>query len=397
MGLSSSFPPPHTQIKHAEQPRGWKHIIHNAHYRALFTGGCILLFVFVLVGQPRDVSKDGLKPETIVAPGLQSPSTTSAMKLFGDILDKQIDYCSHSGPFQSVMKVGNDDFSINLQLVDGMRTGGSVYSLYALMPDQSGMGKDIVSDHIAFNKEWESGEISWLLDKLDAFAKKKKLPRSEVFVIDIGANIGTWSFPIAAAGYQVLAFEAMDVNQKSLQYSFCVNILESAPQLKKNLVLFNTGLGKEKAVCNVFSDPANMLDGLVSCTQEEPPFSYLKWRQHLDIARLDDVLGKNLNKLVGKVGAVKMDTEGMEPWVIEGAKKFFKKVAPKYFVTELNEAALKASTNYSAMDFINQILSFGYEMRTGGFDKPAWTKDMIKSEFGIESDKHLLNLYMIHK
>lgn len=392
-----SFPPPHTHIKHTEQPRGWKYFVYNAHFRALFTGGCILLLVFALVGQPRQGSKAGVKPETIVAPGLQSPSTTEAMKLFGDILDNQIEYCSRSGPFQSVMEVGNADFSINLQLIDGMRTGGFVYSLYALMPDQSGTGKDIVSGHIASNKEWESGEISWLLDKLDAFAKEKKLPRSEVFVFDIGANIGTWSFPIAAAGYQVLAFEAMDVNQKSLQYSFCVNIPESVPQLKKNLVLFNTGLGKEKAVCNVFSDPANMLDGLVSCTQEEPPLSYLKWRQRLDIARLDDVLGKNLNKLAGKVGAVKMDTEGMEPWVIEGAKTFFKKAAPKYFVTELNEAALKASTNYTAMDFINQILSFGYEMRTGGFDKPAWTKDMIQSEFGTESDKHLLNLYMTHR
>ena len=310
--------------------------------------------------------------------------------MFRDQLRDQLQSCGRTGSLKDVMRVGSDEFSVRL------RMGDSVYSLYAMSSDGTGSGDDIVSSRIVNHKEWESGEILWLLDKLDKFAVEKSLPKSEVFVLDIGANIGTWSFAIAASGYQVLAFEAMDVNQKALHYSFCANAKRAVPQLKENLVLFDTGLGKDTAVCNIFSDPGNMLDGVVSCTQDEPPFSYLRWRQRLNIARLDDIFGDRIASLAGRVGAVKMDTEGMEPWVLEGARKFFKRTSPRYMVTELNESAMKASTNYTARQFIDQILSMGYEMHTGGFDQAVWTKEMIDAEFGEETNSHLLNLYMTH-
>lgn len=352
--------------------------------------GVLVFLVMLLVVDQRDARTAAIH---MILPSSAGP--TGAVKLFGEQLRDQMRSCSTWGPFKGVMRVGSDEFSVDLQRVDGVRTVESMYSLYVMRSDGAGSG-DIVSNNIANNKEWESGEISWLLDKLDAFATDRSLPRSEVFVLDIGANIGTWSVAIAAAGYQVLAFEAMDVNQKALHYSFCSNAVGAVPHLKQNLVLFDTGLGKDTAECNIFSDPGNVLDGVVSCTQEDPPFSYLKWRQRLDIARLDDICDHQMGQLAGKVGAVKMDTEGMEPWVLEGAQKFFKRVKPKYLVTELNESAMKASTNYTAMQFINQILSLGYEMRMGSFDQPVWTREMIEAEFGEETNSHLLNIYMTH-
>jgi FkbM family methyltransferase len=388
-----SFSPSYSHMKAQDTSRSPKKPFRSLLIKASVIGTLVFLVMVLVVDQRiqdpvRSTSRVPLKSRR---------GPTGAVGLFGEHLQKQMSLCDGLGSFKDVVRVGSDEFSVNLQRVDGVRMAGSVYSLYAMKSDGTGSGSDIVSREITNNKEWERGEISWLLDKLDAFAIERSLSKSEMFVLDIGANIGTWSFAIAASGYQVLAFEAMDVNQKALHFSFCANANMSAPQLKENLVLFDTGLGKDTAVCNIFSDPGNMLDGLVSCTQDDPPFSYLRWRQRLNIARLDDICGEQMAKLVGKVGAVKMDTEGMEPWVIEGAQEFFKKTTPKYIITELNESAMKASTNYTALQFINQILSMGYEMRTGGFDQAVWTKEMIESEFAEDKESHLLNLYMTHQ
>ncbi len=49
------------------------------------------------------------------------------------------------------------------------------------------------------------------------------LKNEEVYFLDIGANIGTFSIAVAAHGFSVIAFEAMFSNQQAIRLSICAN------------------------------------------------------------------------------------------------------------------------------------------------------------------------------
>jgi len=88
------------------------------------------------------------------------------------------------------------------------------------------------------------------------------LDRSEVYFVDIGANLGTFSLGVAAAGFQVIAIEAMSVNQFALSMSLCANI-----GMAEAVTLLSVALGKETGQCTVFSARHNVLDGTIRCDE----------------------------------------------------------------------------------------------------------------------------------
>ena len=86
------------------------------------------------------------------------------------------------------------------------------------------------------------------------------LPRSDVYFVDIGANLGAFTLGVAAAGFQVIAVEAMSVNQFALSMSLCANVA-----MAESVTLIPVALGKEAAQCTVFSAVHNVLDGTIRC------------------------------------------------------------------------------------------------------------------------------------
>lgn len=98
-------------------------------------------------------------------------------------------------------------------------------------------------------------------------------------------------------------------------------------------------------------------------------------RQQVDIARLDDVLKEWIPLLQGKVGALKMDAEGFEPWIIEGAAEFFTQVKPTFIQLEISQMTIDA-TNTSIAAFLGRMQSFGYELRWTPFSRPARPEDV---------------------
>jgi hypothetical protein len=54
-------------------------------------------------------------------------------------------------------------------------------------------------------------------------AQERRLPRSQVALLDIGANLGSHTMAAAAHGFRVLAFEPMHVNLMALRHTLCAN------------------------------------------------------------------------------------------------------------------------------------------------------------------------------
>jgi hypothetical protein len=66
---------------------------------------------------------------------------------------------------------------------------------------------------------WELGDITYVLTALSSV--EQKLGHKPVF-LDVGANLGTFTLSVAAQGYPVIAFEAMQRNQDALYSSLRV-------------------------------------------------------------------------------------------------------------------------------------------------------------------------------
>ena len=75
----------------------------------------------------------------------------------------------------------------------------------------------------------------------------------------------------------------------------------------------------------------------------------------IKVNTLDNLLGDSLRLLRGKVGVVKIDVEGFEPWVIDGGRKFFSSASPAYIVTEINSGTLSKISNYTGMEYIRKV------------------------------------------
>ena len=152
----------------------------------------------------------------------------------------------------------------------------------------------------------------------------------------------------AAAGYRVIAFEAMPTNQKAIKYSACANSFQS------HLHVVESGVGREQMDCQIYSVSNNAQNGVVSCNGVAPLAGFVKVDE-IKVNTLDYLLGDSLRLLRGKVGVVKIDVEGFEPWVIDGGSEFFASASPAYIMTEINSGTLSKISNYTGMEYIDKV------------------------------------------
>jgi hypothetical protein len=103
-------------------------------------------------------------------------------------------------------------------------------------------GEDYVSRSIIGSGSWEIEQFYKLLGCLDYYSKKKKLPKKKIIVLDIGANVGCYTFSLAKFGYELISFEVSRMNSYLLKKTFCSN-------RDINVTLINKGIGEEDEKC----------------------------------------------------------------------------------------------------------------------------------------------------
>ena len=220
---------------------------------------------------------------------------------------------------------------------------------------------DIVSNAIKAGG-WEQPEIEQFLWAMHQ-TLPPDAPPTDLFV-DIGANVGWFTLNIASRGYQVDAFEGMESNQKLIEATKCAN-----PDLRSKINLHKHGLGSESKTCYVFSGLDNEGDGVTECawkSEEEAkkrvPANYAL-RGKIEITRLDSVLKTSIK-------AMKMDTEGYEPFILEGASGLFKDHKIWFIALELNSNMVRFMGKIEPLDYNSLALQEARRARLS--DLPFW-------------------------
>ena len=63
---------------------------------------------------------------------------------------------------------------------------------------------DFLGNAISSSGSWETKETNNLLSLLDYYSRKKNIERNDIYVLDIGANIGWYTFILGNKGYNII-------------------------------------------------------------------------------------------------------------------------------------------------------------------------------------------------
>ncbi|WP_431271380.1 FkbM family methyltransferase [Dankookia sp. P2] len=148
---------------------------------------------------------------------------------------------------------------------------------------------------------------------------RRRLPPGGLFV-DVGANIGNHAlFAAGPCGARVLAFEPSPALADHCAATLAANGLSARLDLRR------LGLGAAPGTARLRPGPGhNAGRTRLDCGEGQ-----------VAVARLDDVLAE-------RPDAIKIDVEGMEPAVLEGARGTLGRHRPAIYVETLEEAAFAA-------------------------------------------------------
>jgi FkbM family methyltransferase len=182
---------------------------------------------------------------------------------------------------------------------------------------------DIVSTHVCDSGHWETEDPAHFGDK----------PGN---ALDIGGNIGYYSFFLANAGWRVHTFEPLPTNLNLINATLCRN-----PNLAKNITIHSVGLGAQDEDCVFMSGIDNVGDGTVKCGAEARNLlsgstkvqDGYQLRGSFPMKKLDDIL--TLPNVPKMFDFVKLDVEGFECQVMKGAATLLTHIRPKLIQSEV--------------------------------------------------------------
>jgi len=181
---------------------------------------------------------------------------------------------------------------------------------------------------------------------------KDLLKNSKPILVDIGANIGLISAYILGKvpNVKIYAFEPGPRQAELLEFTIKNNLLSE--KLFLNKVALSNIVGRQKFFTNTDCDQAK--DGLVDTGRGEK-----KEPIEVTVTTLDKWWFDNGKP---KIDVLKIDTEGSELLVLEGAKKILEEVKPVIYF-EMEPSNLKVYP-YSSLDIINFMQREGYNIET---------------------------------
>lgn len=271
---------------------------------------------------------------------------------------------------------------------------------------------DIVSSFPNTGVLWDEKKSRAIIRDMAILSGVSKPP---AIFIDVGANIGWFSFIAANYGYTVFAFEPFKENLARFNHSLCLG----HPKARKRITVFPFALGSRDGTCEQWSTPSNHGNAITVCESSETS-RVKKWLDisghdflgNIQMRKLDDVeiemrkadVWKREQRKLDAVGTLvdpyhggkmvipegatvvmKIDTEGFEAAVIMGAKKFFESAItkPKVIYSEfcrlhIQKAGLSMGMNREEAlklpdAYLEDMKSMGYV-----FDPPSDKLDAIQ-------------------
>ena len=196
------------------------------------------------------------------------------------------------------------------------------------------------------------------------------LQSGDLFV-DVGANIGSYSILAATCkGVDVIAFEPIPSTFSYLKKNIKLNLLDNQVRA------MNIGLADQKGTLH-FSQNLDTINHVILNNEKNYP------SVNIEVQRLDDVLEKKCPTMI------KIDVEGYETQVLQGAKKVIDNPTLIAVIVELNESGKRYGKDDN--DVHQLLISKGFDCFK--YDPFKYRLKSLQSKFNkISNTLYLRNL-----
>lgn len=189
----------------------------------------------------------------------------------------------------------------------------------------------------------------------------------DAVVVDVGANLGYFSLLAASMGYKVVALEPMTRNAAKFVASIAKN------QFEDKVILYQNAAWHHSCAAVTMSATHDTNQGNGQITAMDFSKVGLYGRDFVDTIRLDDVIQ-------GDVLLMKIDTEGSESAVLDGAKSLICWNIVRFITLELSHAT-RQSKECSAIQMLQLFQSLGYAISDITADAPSLVLDESMQHF----------------
>lgn len=245
---------------------------------------------------------------------------------------------------------------------------------------------DCISDMIFKRGYFEKKELFNVVDALEYYSHKKGIQNNkDIYVIDIGGNIGVYPLYLGVLGYTILTFEPSPINYYILNKNYCYN-------QKSNFIIINKGLSNKEANCSYYFHYNNIGNGMLLCDNIQKRVTQIKQRFY----KLCNVTLTQLNNFYPylsdkHIALIKIDVEGSEGDALEGGIDLIKKYHVPFILVEYTPVYLKKH-NTDPIKLLKLFTDNGYKISINGF----LSKTFFSIDYIIKHIKLQINLYFIY-
>jgi FkbM family methyltransferase len=198
---------------------------------------------------------------------------------------------------------------------------------------------DVVSSEIRVQKRWRG---------CDSPVQFQRDSKNKGIFLDVGANIGSCSLAALAAGATVIAFEPLPSNL----YYFHHSMNSAPPFFRSRLTLYPVALGSQRKNETIYTEPGNAGNSALQ-------FPTRAKREHANVVRivpLDDVIRAPI-----AISVMKMDVQGYEIHVLEGASRLLASKSIQVIQTEISTEWLK-NLGRAPSQLCRLLVDSGYDL-----------------------------------
>ncbi len=168
--------------------------------------------------------------------------------------------------------------------------------------------KDFVSKTISGKGFYEINETRHIISSLEYYSNRMNISKNNIYILDIGANIGWYSLMLGKIGYNVLSFEPSNWNYYILRKNYCLN-------KNTNMIFINKGLDTEEKNCDLYHPLNNIGNGFTFCNSQKFEGDKTKFRhEKMKLTKLKNYIPFLKSK---NLALIKLDIEGAEGKAIE--------------------------------------------------------------------------------
>ena len=200
-------------------------------------------------------------------------------------IQAQNDFCNYPSKFyhkqfEELIKLANFSFR-NIS-----------YQMYVYKNSDNYMSKEIIE-----TANYEPMYMSNFLEVLQYYGEKNKIVNNEdIFMLDIGGNLGAYPSFLEKFGYSFLTFEASPRNSYIINKNYCLINNNS------NIIIIKEGLSNEEKICNYYSQIDGIGNGIVLCNENREKIKALIYKFNktfeVKLTKLSNFLPYLLNKKI---------------------------------------------------------------------------------------------------